>query len=81
MFAIMFMRQKRNEMQMRLLCHVNTDYAALWDPVRSAWIQRRTQMTQCFSCLALNFKLSQCVTRQLEGFSVYTSPLFTVDLL
>ncbi len=94
---IMFMHQKRNETtrliwitshgqfirsdqvprgtssleQMRLLGHANTKQRCEIQSVWNAWIQRRTQAEQ----------EKHCATRQSEGFSIYTSPLFTMDLL
>ncbi len=58
--------------QMRLLGHVNTKQRCEIQSVWNAWIQRRTQAEQ---------KKILCATSRSEGFSIYTSPLFTMDLL
>ncbi len=57
--------------QMRLLGHVNTEQRCEIQSVWNAWIQWRTQAEH----------EKHCAMRQSEGFSIYTSPLFTMDLL
>ncbi len=57
--------------QMRLLGHVNTKQRCEIQSVWNSWIQRRTQAEE----------EKHCATRQSEGFSICTSPLFTMDLL
>ncbi len=48
-------------------------YAALWDPVRSSWIQRRTQMTVIVSSLKPNRRNTVCNKTVRRLFNLHIS--------
>ncbi len=60
-------RGESSREQMRLLGLVNTKQRCEIQSVWSAWTQAEQE--------------KHCATRPSEGFSIYTSPLFTMDLL